>query len=256
VEGEVWGALIAGWDTDELAPEGTELRLASFAELIATAVSNASNRAELVASRARIVAAADDARRRIERDLHDGTQQQLVSLGLELKAVQAGIPAELRGAHADLDSLREALDGVVDEVREISRGVHPATLTQWGVGPALRALARRSPVPVELELDVPGRLPDSIEIATYYVVSETLANVAKHAHASFAAVRVAVSDGRLRVEIRDDGVGGADTRRGSGLTGLVDRVEALGGLLALTSPPQEGTTLVVSLPLEAPVQST
>jgi PAS domain S-box-containing protein len=249
VETEVWGALIAGWDTDEESAERTELRLASFAELVATAVSNATNRAELIASRARIVAAADEARRRIERDLHDGTQQQLVSLGLELKAVEAAIPEPLSEMRADIDRLRSALDAVVDDVRHISQGVHPATLSHWGLGPALRAVVRRSVVPVELEIDVPGRLPESVEIASYYVVSEALANVAKHAEASFAAVQVSVSDGWLRATIRDDGVGGANTDRGSGLTGLVDRVEALGGRLSVTSPPREGTTVVAALPL-------
>ena len=251
VEGDVWGALIAGWDVDYLAPPETELRLANFAELIATAVSNTSNRAELVASRARIVASADEARRRIERDLHDGTQQQLVALGLDLKALQMSLPPELDPAHADVERLREGLDGVLENVREISQGVHPATLSQWGLGPAVRALARRSSVPVELDVDVPDRLPQSVEIAAYYAISEALANVAKHADASYVRVDLRVTGGYLEVTIQDDGAGGADTARGSGLTGLVDRVEALGGHLGLNSPRGEGTIVSVTLPIDA-----
>jgi signal transduction histidine kinase len=251
VEGEVWGALIAGWDGPEPSPEGTERRLASFAELIATAVSNASNRSELIASRARIVAAADEARRQIERNLHDGIQQQLVALELELKTVEAEIPADLEPTRQDLERLQEALETVLDDVREISQGVHPATLSQWGLGPALRTLARRSAIPVELEIDVPDRLPDSVEIATYYVVSEALANVTKHAQASYVSVEVELAAGWLHASVRDDGIGGVDTGRGSGLTGLVDRVEALGGRLSLTSAPQQGTTVAVALPLGA-----
>jgi signal transduction histidine kinase len=249
VEGAIWGALIAGWDDERLSEEGTERRLASFAELVATAVSNASNRSELVASRARIVAAADEARRRIERNLHDGIQQQLVALELEIKAVEAGIPIELRETHQELDRLEDALERVLDDVREISQGVHPATLSQWGLGPALRTLTRRSTIPIELEIGVPDRLAESIEIATYYVVSEALANVVKHAQASYARVEVRLADGWLHATVGDDGIGGADPRAGSGLTGLVDRVEALGGRLSLTSAPSQGTTLAVALPL-------
>jgi signal transduction histidine kinase len=248
VDGRVWGALIAGWDTDEPAHEGTESRLAKFAELIGTAVSNATARSELMASRARIVAATDEARRRIERDLHDGTQQRLVSLGLELQMLKAKIPTGLKDAHQDLERVGQALDEVLENVREISHGIHPAILYR-GLGPALRALARRSPVQVELEGTVPDRLPQSIEIAVYYVVSEALANVAKHAQASLARVTVKALDRRLRATVRDNGVGGADVRSGSGLAGLVDRVEALGGRFTLESPPGHGTTISIELPL-------
>jgi signal transduction histidine kinase len=251
VEGTVWGALIAGRDVDDPAPPGTELRLANFAELIATAVSNASNRAELVASRARIVASADEARRRIERDLHDGTQQQLVALGLDLKTLQMSLPPELDHSQAEVERLRAGLDGVLENVREISQGVHPATLSQWGLEPAVRALARRCTVPVELDAEVTGRLPQSVEIAAYYVISEALANVAKHAEATYVHVGVRSAEGRLEASIRDDGSGGADMARGSGLTGLVDRVEALGGHLSLDSPRGDGTTVSVTLPLDA-----
>lgn len=251
VEGRVWGTLIVGWDTDEPPPEGTEARLAAFAELIATAVANATARSELIASRIRIIASADQARRKIERDLHDGTQQQLVALGLDLQTLESKIPRTLSGAHDDLARARHDLEAVLDDVREISRGVHPAILSNRGLEAALRALARRSTVPVELKTDVAERLPQSIEIAAYYAVSEALANVAKHAQASFAAVTLSASEQRLLATVRDDGIGGADAGAGSGsgLTGLIDRVEALGGHFLLESPPGRGTTISLELPL-------
>jgi signal transduction histidine kinase len=249
VDGRLWGCIVAGWDTDGPPPSGAERRLAGFAELVATALSNALTRSELVASRARIVATADAERRRIERNLHDGVQQQLVAIELELKALEAGTPAQLNATRQDLGRLQEAVEGVLDDVREISQGVHPATLSEWGLGPAVRTLARRCAIPVELEIDVSGRLPDSIEIAAYYAVSEALANVVKHAQASYASVEVKLAGGWLEASIRDDGIGGADTARGSGLTGLVDRVEALGGRLSLASAPHQGTTVTVALPM-------
>jgi PAS domain S-box-containing protein len=249
VDGRLWGAIIAGWDTDGPPPARAERRLAGFAEIVATAVSNALARSELVASRARIVTAADAARRNIERNLHDGIQQQLVALELELKTLEVGMPAELESTRRDLERLQSVLENVLDDVREISQGIHPATLSQWGLGPALRTLTRRSPIPIELEIEVPDRLTDSVEIAAYYVVSEALANVTKHAEASHVSVGVRVADDWLQVSVRDDGIGGADTARGSGLTGLVDRVEALGGRLSLASAPRQGTTVSVALPL-------
>jgi PAS domain S-box-containing protein len=252
VEGEVWGALLVGWDTPEPPPEGTELSLAGFAELIATTVSNATTRSELVASRARIVSAADEARRRIERDLHDGTQQRLVSLGMELEAAKAKISAEPDALGVELDRVKGGLEAVLDDVREISRGLHPAMLTRAGLPAALPALARKSSIPVELHVDVNARLAESIEITTYYVVSEALANAAKHSQASTVQVSVAASEEWLKAVIRDDGIGGADPAGGSGLIGLVDRVHALGGKVALMSPPGQGTTLTADLPLTAP----
>jgi signal transduction histidine kinase len=251
VEGQVWGALIAGTDEPEPLPPGTELRLASFAELIATAVSNTTTRSELIASRARLVAAADDARRRIERDLHDGTQQRLASLGMGVRAAQAKVPAEFRQVHADLDRVAESVEAALEEVREISRGLHPAMLSRAGLPVALRALARKSPIPVKLEVEVNGRLAEAIEVTTYYVVSEALANVAKHSAASSVLVRVTASAERLETLVRDDGVGGAAPGGGSGLIGLADRVEALGGQLAVMSPPGKGTTIRAELPLTA-----
>jgi PAS domain S-box-containing protein len=251
VEGRVWGALIAGTDEPDPLPPATEARLARFAELIGTAVSNATTRAELVASRVRIVAAGDQARRRIERDLHDSAQQRLVSLGLDLEAVRARLPRELGDIDADLDRVRGGLEEVLEEVREISRGLHPAMLSRAGLPTALEALARRSSVPVDLEVDVERRPAESIEIATYFLVSEALANAAKHARASSIAVSVTVSGEHLRAIVRDDGIGGADPRAGSGLVGLADRVEALGGRLTIASPPGEGTKIDAELPLIA-----
>jgi PAS domain S-box-containing protein len=248
VEGKVWGALIAGTDSDELLPAGAELRVASFAELIATAISNATTRSELIASRARIVAASDEARRRIERNLHDGTQQRLVGLGLDLQAVRTSIPAEL-DAHSGLKRIERELEAVLEDVRELSRGLHPALLSRGGLGPSLRALARKSPIKVDLAVDVEKRPMESIETAAYYVVSEALTNAAKHSQASQVSVAVATADNVLRVTIEDDGIGGAEASAGSGLIGLIDRVEALGGRFALDSPANEGTTISIELPL-------
>jgi signal transduction histidine kinase len=208
------------------------------------------SRAELAASRVRIVAAADHARRRIERDLHDGVQQRLVSLGLDVRAIQADVPAQLEELRGELDQLAVGLGGAVEELRELSRGIHPAILSEGGLGPALKALARRSAVPVELEAPLPGRLPEPVEVAAYYVASEALANAAKHAKASAVHVQAHTADGRLRLLVRDDGVGGAEVGRGSGLIGLADRAQALGGTITVTSPAGQGTTLQVELPID------
>jgi signal transduction histidine kinase len=249
VDGQLWGVMAAATRRPEPFPPGAETRLAAFTELLATAISNAETHEELIASRARIVAAGDEARRRIERDLHDGTQQRLVSLGLELQALQGDPPADLRELRAELELLSEALAAVLEDVREISRGVHPATLAHAGLASSLKVLARRAAVPVELDVAVEGQLPQSIQIAAYYVVSEALTNVAKHADASVAFVSAAVSGDILRVSVRDDGVGGAGAAAGSGLMGLEDRVEALGGQFTLESPPGHGTTISIELPL-------
>jgi signal transduction histidine kinase len=198
----------------------------------------------------RIVAASDETRRRIERDLHDGTQQRLVSLSLELRLAESTVPAELEETRRTLDRAAEELNGVIEDLREISRGIHPAILSEGGLGPALRTLARRSAIPVELDAGVAARLPQPIEVAAYYVVSEALANATKHAMATGVAVAVEAQNGSLRLTIDDDGVGGADPSDGSGLAGLRDRVEALGGSIKISSPAGEGTRLVVDLPLD------
>jgi signal transduction histidine kinase len=209
------------------------------------------SRAELAASRARVVTAADQTRRRIERDLHDGIQQQLVSLGLEIGAIRAGVPPEAEELRAELDRLAGDLGGAVEELRELSRGIHPAILSEGGLGPALKALARRSAIPVELEAPLQGRLPEAVEVAAYYVVSEALTNAAKHAQASVVQVLAHTADGRLHLRVRDDGVGGAEIGPGSGLIGLADRVQALGGAITVDSPAGQGTTLQVELPIDA-----
>ena len=208
------------------------------------------SREELAASRTRVVAAADQARRRIERDLHDGTQQRLVSLVLDLRAAQAAVPPELPELRAKLTRVADGLTGALEDLRELSRGIHPAVLSEGGLAPALKALARRSAVPVELEVEVPARLAEPVEVAAYYVVSEALANTDKHANASVIHVRVQAGDDRLQLSVRDDGVGGATPGRGSGLVGLTDRVQALGGTITIHSPAGQGTRLQIDLPVQ------
>jgi signal transduction histidine kinase len=247
VEGRLWGVMTVG-STQRPLPAGTEGRLADFTELAATALANAEAQAALTASRARIVATADQARRRIERDLHDGAQQRLVTLALQVRAAQAA-PLEGGDLVQWLDSVAAGLTGVLEELREIARGLHPALLAERGLGPALRALARRSVIPVRLDVRLDGRLPEPAEIAVYYMVAEALTNAAKHARASAAEVEVEIGEGILHVRVRDDGRGGADFGGGSGLVGLRDRAEALGGRLSLHSPPGAGTTLQAELPL-------
>ncbi|MDT4943383.1 MAG: hypothetical protein QOH14_116 [Pseudonocardiales bacterium] len=249
VGGSLWGAIGAGTNRKQF-PADAEQRMADFTELLATAIANADSRAELAASRRRIVAASDEARRRIERDLHDGTQQQLVSLGLAVRAAELNVPPERRDLRAELSRVATALAAAVEDLQEISRGIHPAILSAGGVGPALRTLARRSAIPVELDVTTDARLPEQIEVAAYFVASEALANATKHAQASGIEVSLALRDGGLLLSIRDDGVGGADSGRGSGLVGLHDRVEALGGTIRIDSPAGRGTSLVVTLPLD------
>ena len=246
VEGRLWGAVTL--NSQIALPPDIDDRLVAFTELVATAIANAESQSELAASRGRIVAAADDARRRIERDLHDGIQQQLVSIGMELGSVGALLPEndELR---AQVAAASDGLRSAIDDLREISRGIHPAILAHGGLGAALKTLARRSPVPVRLTSTVDGRLAERVEVAAYYVVSEALTNVARHAGASVVSIDVAGHDGALSLSIRDDGVGGADTGGGTGLIGLKDRVEALGGKISVQSSPGHGTSLAVTLPL-------
>jgi signal transduction histidine kinase len=250
VDSRLWGVAIVGSSRSDPLPPDTEGRVGDFADLVATAIANAQAHAELHASRVRIVAAADDARRRIERDLHDGAQQRLFSLGLELRTVEACVPPELQPLKEQISHLVTAMVGVSKELQELSRGIHPAILSNGGLGPALKTLARRSAVPVELELFIDQRLKESAEVAAYYVVAEALTNVAKHARASAVNVRVDTEGPSLRLSIRDDGIGGADATNGSGLIGLIDRVEALGGTMAISSNPGTGTSLRVTIPLE------
>jgi signal transduction histidine kinase len=250
VEGRLWGVITAGSTLEQSLPADSVARLANFTELLAVGIANAESRAALAASRARVVAAADEARRRIERDLHDGAQQQLVSLMLTLRAARATEQPQLDEVSTQLERTERELAGVLKELREISRGIHPAVLSSGGVGPALRVLAHRSPLPVQLDLQTERRLPAHIEVAAYYVVSEALTNAAKHAHASTVKVDLNVRSALVQLAIRDDGIGGANLGQGSGLIGLRDRVEALGGTLQITSPIGSGTTLLVEIPIE------
>ena len=250
VDGRLWGAAIVGWSRPEPLPPDTGARVGEFADLVATAIANAEAHAQLTASRARIVAAADDARRRIERDLHDGAQQRLVSLGLQLRAAEASVLPQQQALLEQISDVVSGLAGVSKDLQEISRGIHPAILSKGGLGPALKALARRSAVPVQLDLAVDPGLPQSAEVAAYYVVAEALTNTAKHARASVVNVRVEAEDANLHLCIRDDGIGGADSRKGSGLIGLIDRVEALGGRMDVSSPRGSGTSLLVKIPIE------
>jgi signal transduction histidine kinase len=241
---------------DKPLPSGIELRLADFTDLVGTAIANTQARADLTASRARVVTATDNIRRRIERDLHDGTQQWLVSLALEVRNAQASVLDTQPQLRIDLADIADGLVAALHDLREISRGIHPAMLARRGLDPALEALARRSPLPVELDINLGGRLPDHVEVAAYYVVAEAFTNAAKHARPTAIWVAAEVVDGRLRLTVRDDGIGGADPANGSGLTGLTDRVEALGGTITVHSPPGVGTTLQVRLPLSAPAEPT
>jgi signal transduction histidine kinase len=249
IEDRLWGAALAvNFASGGALPATAEERIANFADLITTAISNSETRSELTASRARVVAAADETRRRLERDLHDGIQQRLVSLALKARAIETMTPRPADNIQGELSRLADGLGTSLDELREISRGIHPAILSEAGLGPALKALARRSAVPVELDLNLGPRLGEPLEVAAYYVASEALTNAAKHAQASVIDIRADGSDGALTLSIHDDGVGGADPGRGSGIIGLQDRVEALGGTISLLSPPGHGTTLHVQLP--------
>ena len=213
------------------------------------AIANAEAHDELSASRARVVASADETRRRIERDLHDGAQQQFVTLALQLRAVQASVPPDQAKLADELDRVVTGLSDALDDLREFSRGIHPAILTEAGLRPALRALARRSRAPVGLDVRIEDRLPQRVEVTVYYIISEALTNAAKHADATAVHVNVDATGTAVRLAVRDDGVGGADPVRGSGLLGLYDRVQAAGGTITIRSPIGEGTELLAELPV-------
>jgi signal transduction histidine kinase len=249
VGGHLWGVIAASTTSELPFPTGTELQIGEFTELVSTAIANAQTAAQLRASRARLVAASDDARRRIERDLHDGAQQRLVSLALDLRIVEGAVSPQLVELKGDLSRVADGLDGLLDELREIARGIHPAILGEGGIEPALKTLARRSPIPVAVDVRTRARLSEPVEVAAYYVVAETITNAAKHAESSIVRVEVEQRDGFLKIFVQDDGVGGADPARGSGLTGLKDRVEALGGALVVESPVGAGTSVNARIPL-------
>ena len=198
---------------------------------------------------AQVIAVEDATRRRIERDLHDGLQQQLVTLALRVRAVEAMVPAELVELRAELSHVVDEHTNLLDQLREIAHGIHPAILSENGLEPALNALARRSPIPVELKVRADARLPEEVELAAYYIVAEALTNTAKYSRASLAHVLVETRGRTLRIAVRDDGVGGADPARGTGLLGLTQRAQAIGGTVSLHSPPAAGTLLDAELPL-------
>ena len=250
VSGRLWGAtsISNGGDLGAF-PAGVEERLEKFTNLVAVAVANAEAREQLTASRARIVQAGDAERRRLERNLHDGAQQRLVSLALSLRIAESRLPDDPGAAARLLAEAGQELALGLEELRELARGIHPAVLTDHGLTPAVEALAARATVPVDVSGLPPERLAEPIEAAAFYVVSESLTNVAKYAAASRASVDLARDDGLLVVVVSDDGVGGADADKGSGLRGLSDRVEALGGRLRVSSEPGHGTTVRAELPL-------
>ena len=246
--GGLWGAVVASSVDERPLPEGSEQRLGDFAELVAQAIANADAHDKLAASRARIVGAGDAERRRLERNLHDGAQQRLVSLALQLRLTQSALERRPETVLPLLEEAQAELARALDELRELARGIHPAILTDRGLGPALEAILARAPLPVELT-DLPeDRLPEPVEAAVYYVVAETLTNIAKHAQAESATVSVTLAGNTARVVITDDGIGGADPARGSGLRGLADRIEALDGGLRVESPPQAGTRIEAQIP--------
>jgi signal transduction histidine kinase len=251
VAGRLWGAIMVSSELAHAFPAGTEGRISSFAELVTAALANVDAREQLAASRARIVEAADAARRRIERDLHDGAQQRLVSLALNLRRLESSLEPN-SAATRELAVARAELDAALEELRELARGIHPSILTDRGLEAALAAVAGRSTVPVELDLDSCGKLPSSVQTTAYFVVVEALTNAAKHAHSDRIEVRVAVGEGHAMIEVRDDGRGGVDPARGSGLSGLADRVSALGGTLEIQSPVGAGTAIRARIPVTAP----
>jgi signal transduction histidine kinase len=254
VEGHLWGIVIAASTRGEPMPDAAETRLGSFTELVSTAIANAEAKAALTASRARIVVTADEIRRRLARDLHDGAQREFVNVSLRLQLARATMPPDLPEVAADLDETVVELNAAIRSLGDFARGIHPTTLTRDGLRPALDALARQCPVPVDLDLRTDGRLPEPIEVGAYYIVSEALTNAAKHAHASRLTVHIEAAGERVRLAVRDDGVGGADFGSGSGLVGLKDRVEALGGWIAVQSKPAAGTSVEVELPLAESVR--
>ena len=249
VTGSLLGALTASRPGNDMFPAGAEIRLRSFADLAAQSIANERAQAELRASRARIVQTADETRRRLERNLHDGAQQRLVSVSVALRLVATALNSSPEGAAALLAGATEELDEALEELRALARGLHPATLTKYGLGPALDALASRAPLPVAVENEIECRLSGPVEAALYYVAAESLTNVAKYAQATKVTMRLRCAADAAEIEVADDGIGGADTTGGSGIRGLADRIEALDGRFGVESPPGEGTRVWAEIPL-------
>jgi len=248
VAGRLWGALAAGTRSDEPLPDGLEQKLCDFADLVAQRLANADALEQLAASRARIVEVGDAERRRLERNLHDGAQQRLVSLALDLRMVGATLEKDPPAARRTLAAAQEQLAKGLEELRELARGIHPAVLTERGLGPALQGLFARAPLPVEITELPEERLAGPAEAAAYYVVAEAITNVAKYAQASYVTVSIRRSNGSATVVVTDDGVGGADPALGTGLRGLADRLEALDGRLEVDSPAARGTRIRAEIP--------
>ncbi|MEV0231771.1 DUF4118 domain-containing protein [Nonomuraea sp. NPDC050786] len=248
VDGQPWGVMIALFHAVEAAEQSVEERMLDFTELVATAVANAQARNELAASRARVVAASDEARRQIECDLHDGAEQRLIEVGRALRTVTGLVPEDLAELRERLDHIGEGLAQTIQELRSLSPGIHPAVLSKSGLEPALTMLARHSVVPVELALAVEGRLPERVEAVVYDLVFEALTNVAKHARASIVCVELDMKGTKVRVAVRDDGIGGAAPADGAGLLRLSDRIQALGGTFEIDSPARQGTLLTAAIP--------
>jgi signal transduction histidine kinase len=253
VDGRLWGAM--NINATRALPVDTEERLEKFTELVATAIANAESRSQLAASRKRLVAASDEARRKIERNLHDGTQQRLLALGLDVGTVRAKASEARPETQLALARIEREIEAILDEIRELSRGLHPGLLARQGLGPALRVLARRCSLPVTVDVALVERAPAAVETCVYYVVSEALTNAVRHSKASEIEVSVRATDGVIVAVVTDDGVGGAEagSGAGSGLVGLTDRVEALDGRLSLESSSGQGTTLSIELPLGEPL---
>jgi signal transduction histidine kinase len=249
VGGTLWGVLAAVTASDEPLPVGLEQQLCDFADLVAQALANADAYEKLAASRARVVEVGDAERRRLERNLHDGAQQRLVSVALALRVADTKLESDPEQAREFLTGAQEELARGLADLRELARGIHPAVLTEHGLGPALDSLLARAPIPVEIVEMPEERLAPNVEAAAYYVVAEAIANVGKYAHASVATVGVSRSDTRATVIVSDDGIGGADPAHGSGLHGLAARVESLNGRLDVNSPQGEGTRIRAEIPL-------
>ena len=244
----LWGVAIVSRTGPGRFPPDTEQRMMQFTELASASIANAKYCAELRASRARVVAAADESRRRVERDLHDGTQQRLVTIGLQLRTIEAAIPPGQQRLKEQVSDVTRSVQETLMDLQEITRGLHPAVLASGGLPHALKRLTAGSAATVELDIAIAHRLPEPVEVTAYYVVSEALSNVAKYARASLVRVDVTMVEKILRVSVCDDGIGGADPASGSGLIGLADRVEALGGSLVIHSPAGHGTSLTAEIP--------
>jgi signal transduction histidine kinase len=252
VDERIWGTALVRSTRPEPLPPDTEERITQFAELVATAIAATAARAELVKSRGRIVAAADLTRRRLERNLHDGAQQLAVSLRLQLRMAEESVSSESDELKQLLSKIASGMTALIDELQEISRGIHPPALSRGGLVPALQTLARRSTLPVVLDIGSLQRLPESVEVAAYYIIAEAITNAAKHAQASQVVVKLRADAENLYVSVSDDGIGGADPGKGSGLVGLKDRVAALEGQLEISSPARSGTSVRATIPRQQP----